>query len=203
MSVDAVSPWVAAFGERRFELHPRLQTYFSQIPDGKVGRGHGTFDTVGTPRRWLWPLFAMLQRAGILFPVWQRDVPFTVVNSPLGSRLGHVRIFHLAGGDRTMVDTLTFTDGELVDLLGHRARVECALDATIVDGGLIFRSTRIRLRLGALKIRVPNGLVRVIITERYDDARDQQVMSLVMSMPLIGRIYEYGGSFDYDCEEAA
>jgi hypothetical protein len=200
--ISEVSPWVAAFGERRFELHPRLQTYFSQIPAGKVGRGQGTFDTVGTPKRWLWPMFAMLQRAGILFPVWQRDVPFTIVNSPLGSRLGHVRTFHLAGGDRTMVDTLTYSDG-LVVLLGHRGRAECGLEATIADGGLTFRSTRICFRVGRFRLRVPNGLVRVVITERYNDAQDRQVMSFVMTVPLIGRIYEYGGSFDYGYEEPA
>jgi hypothetical protein len=199
---SGLSPWVAAFGDGR-DLHPKLRTYFAEIPAGKVGRGSGTFDTVGTPRRWLWPVFAMLGREGILFPVWQRDVPFTVVNSPLGSALGASRIFHLAGGDRTMVDTLTFAGGELVDQLGYRGRVECALDASIADGQIVFRSTRIWFRFGGVRIRVPRSLVRVVITERYDDARDRQVMSFVMSVPIIGRIYEYGGSFTYAYEEDA
>ena len=41
----------------------------------------GTFDRVGTPRRWLWPVLRVLQRRRILFPVWEHDVPFTIENA--------------------------------------------------------------------------------------------------------------------------
>ena len=64
------SPWEAALGDRLDELDPALRAYFSAIPDGSVGRGSGVFDQVGTPRRWLWPVLAILGRTGIVFPVW-------------------------------------------------------------------------------------------------------------------------------------
>lgn len=63
-------------------LHPRLHAYFGPVPPGSVGRGEGLFDVVGTPRRWLWPVLAWLARDGIVFPVWERAVPFTVENRP-------------------------------------------------------------------------------------------------------------------------
>lgn len=63
-------------------LHPRLRTYFGRIPSGHVGRGSGTFSVVGTPRRWVWPVLAVLARDAVLFPVWEHDVPFTVENRP-------------------------------------------------------------------------------------------------------------------------
>ena len=64
-------------------LHPRLRTYFGPVPPGHVGRGEGVFAVVGTPRRWLWPVLAWLARDGVVFPVWERDVPFTVENRPV------------------------------------------------------------------------------------------------------------------------
>jgi hypothetical protein len=77
-----VSPYEAVLGERLDELHPRLAGYFRQIPPESHGFGRGVFETVGTPRRWLWPLLALLARPGVALPVWERDVPFTVLNLP-------------------------------------------------------------------------------------------------------------------------
>ncbi|MBE7163154.1 MAG: DUF4166 domain-containing protein, partial [Williamsia herbipolensis] len=64
-------------------LHPRLRAYFAAIPPGHVGRGDGVFAVVGTPRRWLWPFLALFARDDVMFPVWERDVPFTVENRPV------------------------------------------------------------------------------------------------------------------------
>ncbi|TDN43912.1 uncharacterized protein DUF4166 [Curtobacterium flaccumfaciens] len=69
-------------------LHPRLRTYFGPIPPGHVGRGEGVFTVVGTPRRWLWPVLAWFARDDVMFPVWERDVPFTVENRPAHVRRG-------------------------------------------------------------------------------------------------------------------
>ncbi|HEY2555465.1 MAG TPA: DUF4166 domain-containing protein, partial [Diaminobutyricibacter sp.] len=100
------SPYQAVLGDDLAGLHPRLQAYFSAIPADHHGFGRGVFDTVGTPRRWLWPALAVLGRAGVVFPVWQRDVPFTVVNHPVadggGPAITADRFFELAGGGRHM-----------------------------------------------------------------------------------------------------
>ena len=87
------SPWRAALGEDFARLHPRLLAYFSAIPAGRVGRGTGTFDRVGTSRRWLWPVLRVLERRRILFPVWERDVAFTVENRADHSGVSAVRTF--------------------------------------------------------------------------------------------------------------
>jgi hypothetical protein len=78
----APSPYeLSAPGHVLARLHPRLRTYFAAVPVGHVGR-EGLFAVVGTPRRWLWPVLALLARDGVVFPVWERDVPFTVENRP-------------------------------------------------------------------------------------------------------------------------
>ncbi len=52
-------------GDELEALHPHLSDYFSLIPVGKIGRGRGVFATVGTPRRWLYPVLAVLGRLGV------------------------------------------------------------------------------------------------------------------------------------------
>ena len=101
------SPWEAALGDAVSQLHPRLRAYFSPIPAGHVGRGRGTFDVVGTPRRWLWPALWVLGLDGVVFPVWERDVAFTVENRWDGGILRAARTFHFRGGIRVMTDAMT------------------------------------------------------------------------------------------------
>jgi len=43
---------------------------------------------------------------------------------------------------------------------------------------------------------------RVTLVERWDDAVDRQHVSLALDAPLLGRIYEYAGHFDYALEDA-
>ncbi|WP_144761648.1 DUF4166 domain-containing protein [Curtobacterium sp. 9128] len=142
-------------------LHPRLRAYFGAIPPGHVGRGEGVFDVVGTPRRWLWPVLAVFARDAVMFPVWERHVPFTVENRAAhvgrGTRrearvaVRALRTFHLRGGDRTMVDAITAEPAGLVDHLGRRGRVSARLrvevDADGPDvGALRLVSTHVAFR---------------------------------------------------------
>lgn len=144
-------------------LHPRLRTYFGPIPPGHVGRGEGVFDVVGTPRRWLWPLLAWFARDAVMFPVWERDVPFSAENRPARVRRGvrsgleeriavraH-RTFRFRSGARTMVDAITAVPEGLVDHLGRRGRVSALLrtevDGTGPDAGALrLVSTRVTFR---------------------------------------------------------
>ncbi|MBT1673681.1 DUF4166 domain-containing protein [Curtobacterium flaccumfaciens] len=144
-------------------LHPRLRTYFGPVPPGHVGRGEGVFDIVGTPRRWLWPVLAVFARDSVMFPVWERDVPFTVENRPTRVRRGSGvslearvavrahRTFRFRSGSRTMVDAITAEPDGLVDQLGRHGRVSARL-RTQVDGdgpdagALRLVSTRVTFR---------------------------------------------------------
>lgn len=193
----AESPWRRAIGDGFERLHPRLRDYFSTIPAGRVGRGTGTFDRVGTPRRWLWPVLRVLQRRRILFPVWEHDVPFSIENQQEPGGLRAVRTFRLAGGDRLMVDVVSFEGARLVDRLGDGGRLSAVMTVSVHDGALRLVST------AAHWGRVPIPFApRVRLTERFDDAVGRQHVSLTLESRLLGRVYEYSGHFDYRIEAA-
>lgn len=190
----APSPWEQALGDDIERLHPRLRAYFGRIPDGSIGHGSGVFEVVGTPRRWLWPVFAVLALDSVLFPVWERDVPFLVRNAPGPSRVNALRRFEFAGRARTMVDSTSFGPDGLVDRLGRRGSVSARFVARVDEGMLVLESTETRV----LGIRVPAALSpRVTLTERWDEADARQRVTLSLDAPLLGRLYEYDGSFEY------
>jgi hypothetical protein len=196
-AAEADSPWQVALGDEFALLHPRLLAYFSAIPAGRVGRGVGTFDRVGTPRRWVWPVLRLLQRRRILFPVWEHDVSFTIENRPDGAALHAVRTFHLEQGDRAMVDVVSTDGARLVDRLGDGGRLRTRLSATVRDGALLLVSTSSRWG------RVPIPFApRLRLIERFDDVVGRQHVALTLESALVGRVYEYSGHFDYRIESA-
>ncbi|WP_395819456.1 DUF4166 domain-containing protein [Curtobacterium flaccumfaciens] len=196
-------------------LHPRLRTYFGEIRPGHVGRGEGVFDVVGTPRRWLWPVLAWFARDSVMFPVWERDVPFTVENRPAHVRRGRAgrearpavrahRTFRFRSGSRTMVDAITAEPDGLVDHLGRHGRISARLRAQVDGdgpdaGALRLVSTRVTFRALGRDLRLPAALSpRVTLTERFDDEADQQRVSLVLTAPVLGTLYRYEGAFRYE-----
>lgn len=197
------SPYQAVLGDELAGLHPRLQAYFGAIPSGHHGFGRGVFDTVGTPRRWLWPVLGVLASAGVVFPVWQRGVPFTVVNRPAagGARpaVAADRFFALAGGGRHMRDVISAGPSGLSDRLGSPPRLDTHLEASVVAGALRLRSTGVTFLAGALRIRFPRRLAPVVeLTESFDVALGAQRVSLTVRAPLLGTIYQYAGTFEYE-----
>lgn len=197
------SPYRVVLGAAFDELHPRLQTYFDAIPVGAVGRGSGEFDTVGTPRRWLWPVLALFAPAHVLFPVWQRRVPFTVENRPVARTEGTPavaarRVFALRGRSATMVDEIGVEHGALVDRLGGPVRTVARFAASVRDGGLRLRSTAVWLVVAGRRVRIPRPFAPVVVlTERWDEETERQQVSITVTAPVVGRIYQYGGRFQY------
>lgn len=181
------------------DLDAGLRAYFGAIPEGYVGRGHGVFDVVGTPRRWLWPVFRILARDGIAFPVWEHAVPFTVTNRATErGTITATRVFHFAGGDAVMSDEIGVTRRGLTDRLGRHGLVLARFDAAVVDGHLALRSTSADVRLGFLRLPLGPLSPRVSLIERSELSR--QHVSLRMTLPLIGTVYEYDGVFTYAVE---
>jgi hypothetical protein len=207
IAAPARSPYELVLGDGLNELHPRLQEYFRAIPAGSFGFGTGEFDRVGTPRRWLWPALWLLGRRGIVFPVWERNVPFTVVNRPRVDALGQVSVdasrqFEFGSGPRTMTDAITAGDTGLVDYLGVRRSVTATLVVEVSSGELHLRSTGIAISLGRLRLRMPVAISpRVALVERFDDAAGRQKVSLTLTAPILGLLYEYAGSFDYTIKQ--
>lgn len=161
------------------------------------------FDVVGTPRRWLWPALWLLGRAGVVFPVHERDVPFTVVNTPTTDARGRpavraVRRFDFDRGSRDMTDVISEGQDGLIDRLGSGGLIEAAFTSRVVDGELHLRSTRVAIHLGALTIRLPRRLSPVVrLTERFDDATARQQVAVTIDAQLVGRLYQYSGTFRY------
>lgn len=174
---SALSPWQVTLGEAFTELHPRLRTYFQAIPRGSIGVGDGVFDTVGTPRGWLRLLIRFAVDADVLFPVWERDVPFSVANRPSGSAgrpaVTAERSFMFDRGSGVMRDRIVATPDGIVDVLGAHRRFRALFVSQVVVGGLRLTSTRVALRIG------------------------RRHVSLSMHAPLVGKVYEYAGSFRY------
>ncbi|MEF3403846.1 DUF4166 domain-containing protein [Agromyces sp. CCNWLW203] len=201
-AATAPSPYAQALGAAVVELDPGLQRYFSQVPDGAVGRGIGMFEIVGTPRRWLWPMLAVLGRWGVLFPVHEVEVPFTIENRCTATGALHaVRRFEFRSGSREMIDEVSTRNGRVVDSLGTGGRLRVAFEADAIDGALVLRSTAVGIRLGRLRLRIPPAaapLARLI--ERYDASSARQHVRFTLDAPLLGRIYEYAGSFAYAIE---
>jgi hypothetical protein len=193
------SPWRLALGDAVDRLDPGLRDYVAVIPAGSVGRGVGVFDVVGTPRRWLWPVLAVLGRAAIAFPVWERHVPFEVENRPTAGGVAAIRRFRFRSGDREMHDEIRVADGHLVDRLGRRGRLEARMRASVVDGRLELRSDRVAIRIGGLRLPIPLAPRFRLVERRLDDGR--QRVEFELRAPLLGRIYEYAGEFRYRLEE--
>jgi len=136
-----------------------------------------------------------LERRRILFPVWEREVAFTVENRADHSGVSAVRTFRLRSGDRTMVDHVAFDARGLIDRLGDGGVLGARLEASVVDGQLRLVSTSARWR----GMRIPFA-PRVRLTERFDEAAGRQHVALTLESKVLGRLYEYSGHFDYRIE---
>ena len=178
-------------------LRPELRLYFSGHDD--VGVGCGTFEVAGSPRRFLRPVLAYLAWRGVLFPEYARDVPFEIANTPRADGgLAAVRIFHLPGRDRALVDTMRVVGGELHDFLGRRGGLEVRMSLTITDGLLRMRSNRQWLHLGPVRIPLPPAAC-VTVDESWSDGR--QHVDVRLRSALLGEWFRYAGSFTYRYEE--
>lgn len=191
------SPWQRALGSRAASLSPGLRNYFGAIPVGGVGVGRGAFRVVGTPRKWIWPFFAIAAREGIAFPAWAAQVPFTVHNrAGAHGTVTSERTFHFAHGDWVMTDRIGIAGAGLVDRLGRHGLLEVALAATVVEGSLQLRSRAATLRV--LGLRIPLGALAPVVSLTERSAGSSQAITLTVDLPLVGRLYEYDGEFHYE-----
>lgn len=203
MTAIPQSPYRRAIGAREADLHPRLRLYFSAIPAGYVGVGEGVFTRAGTPRRWLWPFLRPLEKRGVLFAGWERDVPFRVLNRTIAFRAIAEREFHRPSGTWIMQDAVALGRyGRIVDELGEPGTIAASFDVDVHDGALLLTSVRVGVRWRRLRVRLPRPLSPTVrLRERFDDERAQQHVTLTVDAPLIGRVYEYEGWFDYRIEK--
>lgn len=199
------SPYLRALGEHRVQLHPALREYFSAVPRGSLGVGEGVFERIGTPRRWLWPILAMLQRHGVAHAGWHHDVPFTVRNRTIAGKAIGARTLHLPDGDWTMKDAVgARPHGRVLDQLGEPTTLAVVFGVSVDGDALALRSTTVGIRFGRMRIRLPKLLAPVVrLRESAEKQAGRQRVSLTVDMPVIGRLYEYEGTFSYAVHEDA
>lgn len=196
------SPYERALGERIAELHPKTGWYFRTIPAGHVGVGRGTFTTAGSRHRWLWPVFRIAEALGVAFAGWETDVPFRIENRTVDGRALAVRHFDLPGRTWVMPDVVELTPaGILRNEIGPHRTVVTTFDIDVRDGAVVLTIRRVGMRFGRLRIAAPSFLrPRIGLVERWDDGRQQHHVNMTIDAPLLGRVYEYTGYFDYVIE---
>lgn len=196
------SPYERALGERVAELHPKTAWYFRTIPDGHVGVGRGRFTTAGSRHRWLWPLFRIAETLGVAFAGWETDVPFRIENRTVDGRALAVRHFELPGRTWVMPDVVELTSaGILRNEIGPHRTVVTTFDIDARDGAVVLSIRRAGLRLGPLRLTAPSFLQPTIgLVERWDEARERHHVNMTIDAPLLGRVYEYTGYFEYAIE---
>lgn len=207
-SESTLSPWQVILGDRFTELHPRLRVYFDVISRGSVGVGDGVFDTVGSPRWWVRLFIRLAVDNDVMFPVWAKGVPFSVTNRAAvdascpavdAQRTFKFEARNGSGDDRVMCDRIMATPKGIVDVLGAQRRFRALFVTDVVDGALRLTSSRVALRIGRRHLIVPRWLSpTVTLTERFSDADERQHVALAMRAPLVGKVYEYAGSFRYE-----
>ena len=229
MSSPTRSAYERALGSRTTELHAVLQGYFAVIPPGSVGIGDGVFERFGSERPWLRPLLAVAERCGVIVSGFHRDVPFRIENRTESGSQTATRTLYFEDGAWSMVDAVSFvpdvrssdgdaagrdgesesgvagsggeSEGGVVDVLGKPSIVGAEFDVDVIDGGLRLRSRRVVLRLGRLRVPMPRPVRPVIaLSERFDEGIGRQRVDLVVDVPIIGRVYEYTGTFTYSIE---
>jgi len=180
------------------DLDGQLRTYFGPIPAGFVGVGVGRYAEVGLRVRALRPLFALLGRCRIAFAEHAVDVPFTVQNVP-GSQgtLNATRTFEFATATREMSDSMRAVNGKLVDRIGAHGEIEIELEAHVRNGTLHLESRGLALRILGIRLPLP-PIVKVNLREEADSGGSRiQHVELKITMPGLGQIYGYHGTFTY------
>lgn len=195
-------PYRQALGAQASTLHPRLESYFSPLPPGRAGHGHGVLTRLGS-RSPLRILMRPFQSRGAFYAGWADDVPFEVINRGEDGAVVAERRFHVSGEAWVMRDRVTLAgDGLMEDLIGAPPMLSAVFEVAVESGALVLRSHRMRIQLGRLRLRVPRPVApRILLEERFLDELDRQQVSVSVDLPVLGRIYEYEGTFTYRIEE--
>lgn len=197
-----LSPYERALGERISELHPKTAWYFRTIPDGHVGVGTGVFTTAGSRHRWLWPVFRIAEALGVAFAGWERDMPFRIENRTIDGTAVAVRHFDLPGRTWVMPDTVSLGRNRILrNEIGPHRTVVTTFDIDVRDGAVVLTIRRVGMRFGRLRIAAPRVLrPRIGLVERWDEERERHHVNMTIDAPLLGRVYEYTGFFEYAIE---
>lgn len=151
---------------------------------------------------WLWPIFWLLTRPSILFPEVGIDVPATMLIVAGRDRRGQP----CQRWDRTFAfrtprrfDAVMGFDperGQVVELFGRRELLEITWDVHFHPPDTMEIATRrVALRLGRHRLPIPRPLCVAVRAEERAVRDDLITIDLKLSVPLLGTIFGYEGSF--------
>jgi hypothetical protein len=102
-----------------------------------------------------------------------------------------------------MPDAVALTEGGVLrNAIGFRNSVVTTFDFDVRDGAMVLSIRRVGLRVGRLRIATPSFLrPRIGLVERWDEQRERHHVDMTIDAPLIGRVYEYRGFFQYAIEK--
>lgn len=205
LSVPGMTPVLErAMGAAFRRLHPRLQAQYS-ITSGSQAAwvGRGIMSRIWS-RGWLVAPFLRLGATRrVMFPETGTDVRFTIRNHAYTDRYGRetftwTREFELSPV-RRFDETLVYSERRkraVVYAGTHQhLAVELAADA-LDDGSLRIRTGAQRLYEWRVGVRIPQWLSgQAEVVERFDDADDRFEIDVVITSPVVGRLFGYGGWF--------
>jgi hypothetical protein len=197
-----------AMGPGFARLQPELQEYFDLDPASGpgCGTGTGTFDVAGCPLPALRPLLRLAARDRSLFPEYQRNVPFTIVNRARMDAAGRpalaaVRTLEFTGRTRVMEDVTVWDPQRrvLLDRVGDSGLLTTDLECSAgADGRMRLVSRRAGLLAGPLSLPLPRLLEAAAFTEQWWDRAEGRfrIRTKVIQRQL-GTVLEYDGAFSY------
>lgn len=205
------SVFLEALGPDAARLRPEVYEYVAgpaATPQstGAYGVGEGVFEIAGARFGRLMALFRPFVGRDLLMTRIDRNVPFTIVNTPaVGAdgrmRLEALRTFHFSDGPQQFRDVLEAGDspGTLINYLGASRRLCLVLTCVASpQGNLVISSRSTHVRVGGTRMRLPRLLgVSAHVEDGYDSKRHRRTIDVVIKNPIVGVVMQYRGWFQY------
>lgn len=198
-----------ALGPAYAELHPAIQQrYELTSQDEKRCVGRGRMRSVRRNRLAL-PILWTGTRRNLLFPETGSDIPFEVRTCPFSDAgvetVAYIRAFDIGPGRR--FDAYMRYDERrdcIVDALGTHRNPVTELQFSVTDGALRIETGRQWATVGRRTVVVPRPFrADVAVVESYDETTDRFEIEVVVSNPLIGRVFAYAGWFTVEYEDCS
>ncbi len=196
-----------ALGEEFEKLHPRIRERFEFNSDSGIASvGRGIMDSIWYSKRAMLPLQLGTMRH-IMFPQGGKQIPFTIENYAYQDCFGRetvtwIRQFQFPNKKRHFDATMIYSKQHerIVDYLGTKQHLAVDLEiSAATNGGLRIRSGEQRFYEHWLQFRFPTLLTGVAdVCEWYDDESEKFKISVEVTNPLLGKVFEYQGSFQVE-----
>jgi hypothetical protein len=205
------NPFELALGDELKALHPLIYKHFS-VNQGTLkysGRMRKIWHLSDWRRIFLLPALYFASTLDMLFPEIGCDIKFelenriAIVNGQI--EMAWVRTFMLPAKTRIFAADMTYDEKRqvIIDWFGKGYMLEVELHPEIIDGMMLIKSGRQSLRLGLLRIPLPNFLAAsATVREWTQDGVDHEI-SVILHNPMLGDFFGYEGSFQEQTDSTA